>query len=125
MIPEPLARTIAAGGIAVLAFDAMGSYASHRFGFAYTNLVIGSLLIYVLVGVAAAGHTGSIRAGSVAGEAVAAIEATLGWAISWQIGPGRIPDRQATPAGIATRIIAVIAIGTICGAIGAAISKAW
>ncbi len=122
MTLEPFARTIAVGALAVLLFDLAGSYASRRLGFAYANLVIGSILIYGLVGFAA-GQAASIRAGAVAGEAVAAIEATLGWAIAWRIGPGRVPEQEASIPTIARTILLVVATGAIFGAVGAAASQ--
>ena len=106
------------GALAVVVFDAIGSYASVRFGFAYTKLSPGSSLIYGTVGFAV-GRTGPLHTGAIAAAIVAAIEATVGWAISWYLGPGRLAPGQATPHRILSTVVTVSAIGAICGSAGA------
>jgi hypothetical protein len=106
------------GALAVVVFDALGSYASVRFGFAYTKLSPGSSIIYGIVGFSA-GRTGALHTGAIAAAIVAAIEATVGWAISWYLGPGRLPVAQATPHRILSTVVTVSAIGAICGSAGA------
>ena len=110
------------GALAVVVFDALGSYASVRFGFAYTKLSPGSSIIYGIVGFSA-GRTGALHTGAIAAAIVAAIEATVGWAISWYVGPGRLAPGQATPHRILSTVVTVSAIGAICGSAGAFLAE--
>lgn len=112
----PLLLIIALGSIAVLVFDAAGSYASTKFGFRYTKLALGSFCIYGCVGGLAA-HVGSVAVGALAAGAVAMVDATIGWAISWCIGPGRMP--HASPRQVTNIALRVIAYGALCGGIAA------
>jgi hypothetical protein len=79
------------GAATVLLFDTVGSLASRRFNFNYASLAPGSWLIWAGAGYFAAPY-GSYAASGLAGGAVAFIEATLGWYISWLVGPGRPKD---------------------------------
>jgi hypothetical protein len=54
---------------------------------------------------------GPIRLGALAGAATAVIEGTLGWAIAWWIGPGRVQGDEAAPAALAATVIVVVGIG--------------
>ena len=102
------------GSIAVIILDAAGSYASNKFGFRYTKLALGSFCIYGCVGALAA-HDGSVGIGAVAGGLVAMMDATIGWAISWYIGPGRLPD--ASPRRITKIALLVTGYGGLCGGV--------
>ena len=82
-----LLAIVGLGSIAVVILDAAGSYASNKFGFRFTKLALGSFCIYGCVGALAA-HDGSVGIGAAAGGLVAMVDATIGWAISWYIGPG-------------------------------------
>jgi hypothetical protein len=104
--------------MAVIILDAAGAYASIKFGFRYTKLALGSLRIYGCVG-ALATHDGSVGIGAVAGGLVAMVDATIGGAISWYIGPGRIP--HATPRPITKIALLVTGYGALCGGIAAAL----
>ena len=113
-----LLSVVSVGAIAVIILDAAGSYASTKFGFRYTKLLPGSFFIYACVGALAA-HDGSVGTGAVAAGLVASVDATIGWAISWYIGPGRIPD--ASPQKIAKIALLVTGYGALCGGIVAAL----
>jgi hypothetical protein len=106
------------GSIAVIILDAAGSYASTKFGFRYTRLAVGSFCIYGCVGALPA-HDGSVGIGAVAGGLVAMVDATIGWAISWCIGPGRIP--HASPRRIMKIALLITGYGVLCGGIAAAL----
>jgi len=69
--------------------------------------------------VALATHDGSVGIGAVAGGLVAMVDATIGWAISWYIGPGRIP--HATPRPITRIALLVTGYGALGGGIAAAL----
>jgi len=103
--------TVLLGAVAVVVYDTVGSFGSRRFGFAYSRLAAGSFLIHLLVGLAAA-RTGSFGAAVIAGAIVALVEATIGWAISWFVGPGRLAEEHATTS----RLIMTVATVTISGA---------
>jgi hypothetical protein len=110
------------GAVVVLAFDTVGAIASRRLGFAYSRLAPGSFLIYSLVGMAV-GRSGSLGAAAASGAAVAFVEATIGWMISWRIGPGR-PPGVAVPATSLVRAIIIVTItGASFGVIGGGLAQ--
>jgi len=106
------------GSLGILLFDTLGSLASKRFGFAYTSLTIGSMLIYAATGYFA-GRTAPLATAALAAILVGVVEATLGWAISWKIGPGRTPSGLLTPADVVTALLFVVFLAGACGAAGA------
>jgi hypothetical protein len=84
------------GAASVLLFDTVGSLASRRFSFNYASLSPGSYLIRAGAGYFAEPY-GGLEMSGLAGGIVAFVEATLGWYISWIIGPGRVkpePTKQ-------------------------------
>jgi len=103
---------IAVGCLAVLAFDLLGATASRWLRFPYSRLVTGSYAIYTATGVVAA-HIGPVWTGIVAGAIVAFVDATIGWAISWWIGPG-CPSAAASLSR--ARMIRIVALVTMMGA---------
>src|SRR5260370_34070680 len=92
-----LLRILVAASIAVLVLDIFGSLASKAFGFAYSSLAWGSLIIYAAAGFFAA-RSGGLRTAPQGGGAVACVDATPGWAISAALGPGR-PAARYTRGG--------------------------
>jgi hypothetical protein len=103
---------VAIGCLAVLVFDALGATASRWLRFRYSRLAPGSYALYSATSVVAA-HLGPAWIGVVAGAAVALVEATIGWAISWWIGPGR----PSAPIALSrARVIRIIALVTLTGA---------
>ncbi len=110
------------GGAAVVALDILTSLASEAFGFSYGALWPLSLLIYGATAFVAAKLVARVGAGVVAGLSVAATEATLGWAISWLIGPGQpSPEDRAAGAVVAVALTVTAtgaAIGLVAGLIG-------
>jgi hypothetical protein len=117
------------GGIsAVLALDTLGSLASRRRGFSYGRLAPVSYVIWALTGAAAArvnaAAVGSpFVAGAMAGGLVGLVDATLGWWISWRLGPGRLPPERVT-ARLMTQIVFLVGIrATAFGAAGGLIAS--
>lgn len=110
-----------AGVSTVIAFDTVGSLASLNFGFAYLWLIIGSFLIYVGVGFAASKYNGLIFA-PLAGGITSVVDSTLGWYISWVIGPGR-PAMEMDLTAIVSTVIFVTLLGTTLGFIGGLIGR--
>jgi hypothetical protein len=105
------------GGVAILAFDTLGSLASRRYGFAYSRLMVGSFAIYVASGFVTTTE-GSIAPSVFAGAMVGLIESTLGWAISWKIGPGRPTVDHQARSSIVWTVGLVTALGGVFGGIG-------
>jgi hypothetical protein len=112
------------GAVAVLILAAAGSAASRALGFEYAALAPLSFLIYVAVG-AYVGLGAPILRATLAGAAVGAIDATLGWLIAYAIGPGRPgPGEAITFLGFVNTLLFVSIVAGISAAIGAWIA-AW
>ena len=116
-------KIVGYGVLAVLAFDTTASFASVNFGFSYGYAIVGSVLIYAMVGYFVFRHRGFFSA-IAAALLVEVVDATLGWYISWQIGPGALPAGQATIAVIATIIALAFFLAVVCAGIGSAIARA-
>jgi hypothetical protein len=112
-------QVIVIGAALVIVFDTIAALLSRAAGLSYTRFVIGSWSIYALVGYFAArsAHGGPVEAALLAGVVLGATDCTLGWAISWFIGPGKVNDR-VTP----TRWAAIAVIGTATAATIAALA---
>jgi len=115
-------KIVVFGAGAVLVFDTAASFASKGLGFPYAYASIGSVLIYAMVGYFSYRHWGLVRAVGAA-VLVELVDATLGWFISWQIGPGALPTNQATPLVIATTIVTVLIFAAVCALIGSATAR--
>ncbi len=116
-----MTRSLAAGLGLVLAFDALGAGAARLFGFRYTLLLFGTYAIYLFVTYRAARRHGVLAAvafGAILGLA----DQTLGWAISWLIGPGR-PAEPLTVVSAAGVVALSVLLGTAVGVLGAAAAR--
>ena len=109
-------RAAVVGSIAVVVFDAVAAFAARAFEFDYGAAIPGSLVIYLVVGFAAARERRASRAGAAAGAVVALAESTVGWAVSWRIGPGALDD--VTAAQIALTVVSVVVVGAAAGFCG-------
>jgi hypothetical protein len=112
-----VAPILIGGGLAVLAFDAVGSFAAKQLGFSYALLVPGSLLIYGTVAALVARRREWLL-GLFAAMAMAITDLTAGWAVSWLIGPGR-PPGGLTAITVAGAVMTAFVLGGLAGAIGA------
>src|SRR5882757_4191122 len=94
-------RSVAGGVAAILLFDLVASVASRALPFPYVRATAGSYAIYFLIGLLVARTAGSspVRAAAIAAGIAGLAEASLGWAISWQIGPGRLPPGRPLSGG--------------------------
>jgi hypothetical protein len=108
---------VAVGLGTVTVIDALGSFASKRIGFPYPRLAWLSFAVYVTLGFLAERSLSS--APLAIGLIVSAYDVSVGWWISWIIGPGRLPADQATPKGIALRMVLVVTLDVALVAIGA------
>lgn len=84
---------VLAGIGATLVIDAGGALFSRFTGFNYQWFAILSLILFCAIGVAAA-HRGTAADAAIAGFIVALFSTTVGWWISWQIGPGAVEDME-------------------------------
>ena len=122
-----IAKTVLIFGMIILLFDTMTALFSLRYSVSYTKFALGSWLIYVMSGFVVK-QSKWLWKSIVTGTAIAGIDATLGWLISWQLGPGRIPERlittDAQKYGTIFIIIIVVTLqGTVLGLAGGAIKK--
>lgn len=116
---------IVAGVVAVILFDALASFASRAFEFSYVRASVGSYFLYLAIGFAAGRNatTSGARHGAVAAAIAGFADASAGWAVSWQIGPGRLPSGAIAPGQwVFTAVFVVVfaaAIGFFGGVVGA------
>ena len=106
--------------LAALAFEVAGSFLSRLLDFPFAYLSPIPLLIYALAGFLVAPGR-SIRAGLWAGAIIGFVDGTLGWAISWGIGPGDVSALQPTPDMFVGAAVIAVLLGAICGLVGGAI----
>lgn len=120
-------KIILAGIGAVLAFDTAASLASRALGFSYSLATFGSYAIYFAIGflAARAAPSAPYAAAMITAGIAGLADASAGWWVSWQVGPGKpAPDFVLTPGRwVATAIIVVGLAGTI-GAVGG-IAARW
>jgi len=108
---------VVVGAVVIVVFDIVASFAAMRFGFHYGIAAPGSWLIYAFVGFDVGRRT-DIAMAAVGSAIVAFVEATIGWAASAAIGPGRPPGTLSVAGVIATVILVAMtggAIGAIAG----------
>lgn len=114
-------KIILAGAGAVVAYDMLASLASRAVGFPYARASIGSYLLYLAIGFVAARAASSapIKHAAVAAGVAGLVDASLGWAVSWALGPGRLPSGLTlTAARWVSTAVLVIVLAAAVGAIG-------
>jgi hypothetical protein len=119
-------RVIVIGAAAVLVFDLVASLASRSLGFDYARASVGSYILYFGIGFfAARGATSApITNAAVAAAIVGLVDASLGWAISRRIGPGRpAGSPQLTVRLWVTTAIIVIGLAAAVGAAGGFVGR--
>lgn len=112
------------GWLAVILVDAGGSLVSIGTGLPYGYFGILSLAIYAAVGVITRSRGGSNRSSALAGFGVAVFDGTIGWWISWLIGPGRMPVGESS-LGLLTLIITVALVVVVDTVISLGAGAAW
>lgn len=108
------------GVIVVVVYDTCTALISTLSGIAYSYFAFGSFIISLTFGFLL-GRSTKWYLGALAGAANGLTEATLGWAISWAIGPGK-PEFETDTVTIAMIVILAIDIGAVLGFIGGAFS---
>jgi hypothetical protein len=104
---------------AVVLLDVIVSFASKYLGVPYTLASVGSFLIYGITGYFV-GRISSPLEAALVGAIVGLSESTVGWYLSWVIGPGRPATGPLGRSQIATAIVTVTIIGgVLAGAVAA------
>ncbi len=93
----------------MLAFDTIASLMTRERPELYPRLWPLQAVFYVLIGFVAMLAVLDIRLVELIGAATGFIEGTVGWAISWRIGPGRRPTMA-----FGNRAFAVFAVTVFC-----------
>jgi hypothetical protein len=114
---SPANKVLLFGCGAVVGFDALASILSMSLGFQYSSASIGSFLIYAAGGFFAARARSRWYSIGV-GIALGLTDATIGWALSWALGPGRTPTGAITFAEWCTVAVVVVVGAAICAGIG-------
>lgn len=120
----PRTRIILIGVVAVVAFDALASMISRETGMPYGWATYGSWILYAGLGYLA-GQTSprsALQASALAGVIFGFADATLGWATSWTLGPGRIAGGVSAMQWIAVAVI-VTMLATGFAALGGSIAR--
>jgi hypothetical protein len=121
MMTHSLVTIIALGCLAVLALDTIGSLAARRFKFDYRLFFVWSFFIYLFAARAAVEAGGTIAA-AIACACIALVDSTIGWVISWRIGPGK-PKKQVSRATILAAPVIVIFMATLLGLVTGVLSR--
>ena len=106
----------------ILACDISGAALARRGWINYRNLWPVQFGLYILIGFVAMLALLDLRLVEAVGAITGFIEATLGWNITWRIGPGRLPDANLVSIGIV--ILSMTAFGFGFAIIGALIFNA-
>lgn len=115
-----LVRLALVGAAIVLAFDTVAAVLSRAIGIEYGWFSLGSFSIYVLFGYLVARKSKWFY-GGIVGAFLGLVESTIGWMISWYIGPGRL-TAEIDSFLIAVTIILVVGVAAVLGLIGGATS---
>jgi hypothetical protein len=103
--------------ITVLLFDALASFASLVIGFNYGRASFVSAVMYIAFTFFCARKFGFGTA-LLLGAAMGLTDATLGWAISWAIGPGRLAAEIYSPSAVVFTAVLMVVLGLTYGLIG-------
>ena len=107
------------GAGAVLVLDTIGAIGALRLGFRYERLMPVSFALYALAGALVVRAGGSPADGAAVGAVLGLVDATLGWAISWWLGPGRPPAGAGAFGVVAAALVLVPLTAAALGWVGA------
>jgi len=110
--------TLLAGIVLVIGFDVAAAWLTRAAPKQYRALWPVQFALYVLIGFCAMLTTLDLRLVETIGALCGLAASTLGWAITWRIGPGRV--KKANLASVAIVIASMTAFGlglAIAGAI--------
>lgn len=100
----------------IVVYDVLASVISLQTGLPYESFSFGSLLLYAVFGLLAF-RTSNLLGSLLVGASMGFVEATLGWYLSWIIGPGR-PSVPFSPSEIIFAIVFVTITAAVIGLIG-------
>ena len=113
MTPWPLSvafpLTLLGGIVLVLAVDAACAWYTRGNTAVYRRLWPLQFGCYVIIGFVAMLTTLELRYAEIIGAIAGFVESTLGWTITWRIGPGRIKDANAISVAIV--VVSMTAFG--------------
>ncbi len=118
---KQISLTLLLGSILVILFDTFASITSLHFQIDYTLFSAGSNFIYAYTGFYCAKY-GSLLWSIVGAGVVGLVDSTIGWYISWLIGPGR-PEIEMNSVEIFTTMIFVSLTAMPFGLIGGLFSR--
>ena len=111
---RPLPRVLIGFGAAIVLLDLAAAVASLRFGFDYERIAWVSYALYALAGFFAA-RCGGVVLGALGGALTSLVDATIGWGVSWVLGPGRPPGGWPGFGFVAYVAGVVVLYGTVLG----------
>ena len=111
-----MTRFLIIAAVAILAFDVAAAVAARAIGFPYGYASAGKLVIYLVAAFLAARRFGFGWA-LVVGVVLGLTDATLGWAASWAIGPGRL-EMDLTPQILLGALAGTTTVSLVCAVIG-------
>ena len=100
----------------MLTIDSVGAMASKRFSFPYTRLAVLSYAAYATTGAISA-ETGSLMASLIDGGVVGLVDSTVGWWLSWRIGPGAPPHESRSFPKLVLASISVVCVASLISAL--------
>lgn len=116
-------RIVLIGVTAILIYDIAASFAAASLGFPYYQALYGSWLIYAGIGYVAGRATNSIRRAASATAIVGGAEATIGWWLSWMIGPGRPASGTPSFGAILQAVWLVVLVAACIGLVAGLIAR--
>jgi len=117
---KSIATIIFTGAVVVLVYDTAASFLPLSSGVSYGLFSLGSFLLYVIFGFLAARRS-KWYFGAATGAILGFVDSTVGWAISWNIGPGK-PAVELNMALIVITVIFVVVSATVLGLFGGVLS---
>jgi len=109
-------------GCVILAYDTLASSASRLTGIPYGRFAVASYLLQIAAAFVARRSGSSAMQAVLLASWVGIVEATIGWGISWLIGPGH-PTAFVGPATVVAIAIIVAVTASVCGGFGAALAS--
>ena len=126
MAPWPLSTafplTLLGALALILAVDAAAAWLTRESPAVYRRIWPVQFGIYVVIGFVAMLALLDLRLVQIVGALTGLAEATAGWAITWRIGPGRVPNTNAS--SIAIVVLSMTAFGFGFAIVGALLFNA-
>ena len=118
---RPFVQIVILGAVTVCVVDAVLAVISEQTQTPYSSFIPISILIVVIFGFVSARRCGLLFA-LLCGAILGFVDSTIGWSISWNIGPGD-PGVELSFSEIVYTVITVTAMDAVVGLIGGLFSK--